>query len=269
MDEERGQEPRGGNRRAPRAWTHGLRAEAAGVSLLRSGKCLTVVALLTTCLTWPPPAIGVVGSPPPTMSFLRAAQGFAQAVFADVPKARGDAANYATEVAHQCHGILRGAPDNEQFKQLASEAELAVLDAFSEAFFHARVAFASRVAHLRWGNASITELVHARAAQDRAEATVAPPRLCADLEAWRASDYRIVPEATRGFLKAYFIAHEGSEASNEAILKRLAPGEGPAMKKLAHSIEHLEAKSTPMLRKAIKAPLFSMGRALGLGSAAL
>lgn len=225
---------------------------------------LTVTVALW-CVAVPCLAFGASENPAATLKFLRADREFAQAVRAKVPAAQASANGFATEVTAECPHILGDVPHTAAFKQLASEATLAMLDVFARPLVQAGVVFADHVARLRWSSGPLTRLVHRHAAEERAEAKVLPPHLCADLKAWLASDYRIVPQGTQTFLRTYLAAREGPEASDEAILGKLTRYERPSMRALADTIKHLEAQSAPLLREAIKGPIARLSQGLGIG----
>jgi len=227
-------------------------------------KSLLAAVIAVWCLALPHIALGASANAAATLSFLRADHAFAQAVRAKIPAAEGSANSLVTEVTAECPDVLGDAPHTGGFSQLASETSLAILDVFAGPLVQAGLVFAERVERLRWSSRSLTRLVHVHAAEERAEAKVSPPHLCADLNAWLASDYRIVPQGTETFVRTYLAAREGPETSDEAILGKLTPYERPSMKALAGTIKHLEAASAPLLREAIKGPTARLNQALGV-----
>jgi hypothetical protein len=230
---------------------------------------LLVVAVALWWVALPCLALAAPGNSAATLNFLRADHVFAQAVRTKIPAAQTSANSFVTEVAAECPHILGDAPHTAGFGQLASEASLAILDVFDRPLVQAGVVFAERVERLRWSSRPLTRLVHVHAAEERAEARVAPPHLCADLNAWKASDYRTVPQGTETFVRTYLAAREGPEASDEAILGKLTPYERPSMRVLARAVKHLEAQSAPLLREAIAGPIARLSEALDVSPSEL
>jgi hypothetical protein len=97
-----------------------------------------------------------------------------------------------------------------------------------ESFDHA-------VAPLRWSNATITRQVHGYAASLHELSVLAPPNLCADMQAWRASGFSVVPTTT-----ARFDHHVEAIEGHPLPLTLLAPYEGPAQRALAARVARLE-----------------------------
>jgi hypothetical protein len=104
----------------------------------------------------------------------------------------------------ECPLIVAGSPQNEASEKLTWEIAATMrLVAFRRVA--APIAtFARTVRKLHWSNARLTSSVREYARRLNAEATTAPPDLCADLRTWKASGYTQLPSGTLPFVNAYY-----------------------------------------------------------------
>ena len=128
------------------------------------------------------------------------------------------------------------------------------------------------IAHLRWSDRRLTRLVHAEAGEERGIVTLVLPDVCADITAWRASAYAALPPSAAGFLARVQAIEsssivEPSEESREAVIVRLLrPYEGPAERRTAKRIEHLEAEIDRRLTAAAAAVRAKLAAGLGVSA---
>jgi len=85
---------------------------------------------------------------------------------------------------------------------------------------------------LRWSNRTLTRLVREEAVEERAEVAVEAPPVCAQIEAWKAADYAVLPSSASSFLRHL----EAIEAQDT-----FGPSEEPRELAIAHMLRRYEA----------------------------
>ncbi|HSZ13248.1 MAG TPA: hypothetical protein VK790_04355 [Solirubrobacteraceae bacterium] len=163
----------------------------------------------------------------------------AKADLASTPAIETAEARAAGTVGHECQGVLEGAPDESvieeegplvpepklsgraQGERARSEQEKQTIDLeLAETIFAAayRVvrrpyrAFIATAERLAWSDPTINALVHQDAAQLR-EALAGPPlAVCAEMRAWAASGFHILPPGSKSL-------KESTEAHNKQAVK--------------------------------------------------
>lgn len=123
----------------------------------------------------------------------------------------------------ECANVASHAPRGEGLNAFIQESLDSVGIALEGPNIMATVRFAQDIARLHWRNGTLTTLVHQYAARDQAEAALQPPHLCADLWAWAADSYKVLPQSTRTFLSEASRAEGHSVAPEEEILTLLTP----------------------------------------------
>lgn len=227
------------------------------------------------------------GSVAPAFSAVRGSDAMATHAYleATLAKRRADAAAQAAGVAAiralaakitaSCPGVLGGAPrpvkgepENKSRFEVSVELITASFGAAGPAEYPVLIHFRRVVRRLRWSNRRLTLLLHSLAKEDVAEATIAPPDLCADMSFWVASGYKAVSAGSREYLHRLDvvssitqIAPEPGEREGGALLgleeliaHRLKRYEDPADRALARRALPPQAKITdPRLRPLLEA----------------
>jgi hypothetical protein len=162
------------------------------------------------------------------------------------------------QVRRECPRGAAGSPQDPESTELSDE----VIGAMVVAAYHLDVgalrSFAARVEHLHWSSARLTRTVRSYGAEVAVLAGLAPPKLCADLATWGASDFKTLPPATVHFdaifmpawvklgevppaLKAYENSEERGIAARASILEgELVEGEARAVESWGKIMNELE-----------------------------
>jgi hypothetical protein len=202
-----------------------------------------------------------------TGAYLQASYAFAQAELNDVQASAAAIVARANTIARECPSALTFAPRDAAFGEVAEAIGRSVWLANVGPAHSATLRFANRVAHLRWADRKLTQLVRAIAARERWVAIVALPKVCPAVAVWRKSAYTALPKAVGAFLsrqQAIESAAGFSEESFEARIERqLRRYEDPGERRLAGKIERLERVSGRRLDTAQAAALHKLEAALG------
>jgi hypothetical protein len=160
----------------------------------------------------------------------------------------------AKRVQAECPGALANAPKPDPGPESASTAEYVAEDVIDAAFGAAvsterarRSRFARVVARLRWSNRVLTQLVHEKAAGEAEKATISPPNLCVDIRAWAANGYQAVSASTEHYLHLESAVSARIEGKEALIMRKLAPYESTADKRIVRKIASLEKSVFPAL----------------------
>jgi len=200
------------------------------------------------------------------MAYLRADLEFSKGLGNAEPAAVASAERFVVQTVAECPGALTAAPRTGGFSEMRREAGVAVLFAFARPFDVPALAFARRVSRLRWTSRRLTSRVRLLAVDDREEARLLPPDLCADLRTWTAGGYRSVPAETKRVLASQ--ESEGTHVGDEEILRLLRPLENARMSALARSINGSHAQIAHSVDSALPAILKRMATGLGIEGAA-
>jgi hypothetical protein len=179
----------------------------------------------------------------------------------------------ASEIAAECPSALVYAPRDEAFSELGEEIITVVVYAGAASARALPVRYAGEVGRLRWSNPRVTRLVRRRAAEERGAATITLPDVCADIAAWKANAYAVLPQSASAFLarseaiEAELFVGPSEEEREAAILRLLRPYESPADRTIAKRLERLEAQ----LRKPVYSVVSIVGAKLesALGTSTL
>jgi hypothetical protein len=193
----------------------------ASVAVLACAAC--------ACLLAPSLAAAHGGDAAATRAYLRAGLAYGRGLEREA--LRGEAALEASvsRIAGECPSALTYAPRDEAFGGIDGEIYSTLSSAYwlgTPTLRAATLRFAGAIAHLRWSNRRLTRLVHAEAAEERADTTLVPPGVCADIAAWRGSSYATLPPDALRFLarmgRIEALSFVGfTEESREAIIQRL------------------------------------------------
>jgi hypothetical protein len=226
------------------------------------------------CACLPVPALAAVHADDAaaTRAYLRADDAYEGGAYAEVGAMVAAIEARAGEIAGECPSALTYAPRDAAFGELGEEMGTTVFFAGQVPVRSMILRLAGTIAHLTWSDRRLSRLVRAEAAEERAIAVLALPEVCADIAAWKASAYAALPQSTVGFL-ARLRASESlsvvgpSEEPREAVIRRLLrPYEGPAERRAAKRIEHLEAQIGRRLAAAAAAARTKLAAALGVSA---
>jgi hypothetical protein len=203
-----------------------------------------------------------------TRAYLSASDAYALDAFAELRERVAALQARASEISGECPSALTYAPRDEAFADLSDEIVTVVV--YSSAVLERSLLLreAREIGHLRWSNSKLTRLVHLEAGEENGVATIALPDVCADIAAWKANAYAVLPQSASSFLaRSEAIEDESyvgpSEESREtAILRLLKPYESPADRHLAQRIERLETRTGSRFSSAITAAKAKLGDAL-------
>lgn len=103
------------------------------------------------------------------------------------------------QVQRECPHAAAESPQNGDSTQLSNEVIGAMLLSAYHLDLPALRSFVGVASHLRWSNPRLTRTVHGYASALSTLTKLAPPHVCADVEAWVASGYQALPAATIAF----------------------------------------------------------------------
>lgn len=183
------------------------------------------------------PVATALGKSSPTIRFLRGAQRFDKVLVRDLPRLESSARSFAQQLGGGCPGILTNAPRDEQFGTFGNETLLGLLLASTKPADGAVRRFDREIAHLRWSDHKLTRLVRTLRDSNEAQAKLALPNVCADIQSWAGSGYRTVPTSAEAFIRSESRSEKGPDTKD--VLKALAPHENDSARHLATAIGKL------------------------------
>jgi hypothetical protein len=174
------------------------------------------------------------------------------------------------EIATECPAALTYAPRDSGFKELTEATEMSVVYADVAPVRSATLRLANAISDLRWSNRRLTRLVHSLATAERASATLALPDICADISAWRASAYAILPTNVTEFIARVYKIEAGAGSSEESlgtvIARLLKPYESSVERQTVKRTERLEERVDGRLTKVITVSRRKLAAALGVSA---
>jgi hypothetical protein len=164
-----------------------------------------------------------------TRAYLRADYTYDRSLEREAPAGEAALEASASRIAGECPSALTYAPRDEDYGGIDIEIYATLAKAYwlgTPTLRAATLRFVGEIAHLRWSNRRLTRLVHAEAAEERADTTIVPPEVCADIAAWKGSSYATLPPDAMRFLarmsRIEALSFVGfPEESREAIIRRL------------------------------------------------
>jgi hypothetical protein len=161
------------------------------------------------------------------------------------------------QVQSECPHAAAGSPQNGDSTQLSDEVIGAMVLSAYHLDLPALHSFIATAGRLRWSSSRLTRTVRGYVADLSALAKLAPPHLCADVEAWVSSGFRTLPAATASFDRVFMPAWVGiglhpaglaafAGAQQRSVLKRsdaleaqLADGEARAVERWGDIMDEL------------------------------
>jgi len=176
----------------------------------------------------------------------------------------------ANGIATGCPSALTYAPRDAAFWELGEEMGRSLWYAGLAPARSVTLRLAAELDRLRWSDRMLTRLVHSQASEERAIVGFGAPDVCAQIEAWRVSDYATLPASVEGFLKRAYMAESDStvgqseESREKVIMRLLRRYEGPAERRLAARVERLETRAGNRVFAAFSAVKAKLAAALGV-----
>ncbi len=222
---------------------HGVKASVA-----------VLVCAVCVCLLTPSTAAASVDDVAATRAYLRAGYAYERSLKREAPVGEAVLEASASRIAGECPSALTYAPRDEAFGGIDGEIYATLVNAYwlgTPTLRAATLRFVGEIAHLRWSNRRLTRLVHAEDAEERADTTIVPPDVCADINAWKESSYATLPPDAMRFLarmsRIEALSFVGfTEESREAIIRRL-------LRRFEGAKERAEAKRLARLAASVDA----------------
>jgi hypothetical protein len=173
-----------------------------------------------------------------TDAYLATASTDLHAVIASMPttiNANVDALN--RRYAFECPRVAAGSDQDEAADPMTYEVAGALWSTAYHTDAKIVQSFDAAVRTLRWSNPTITRDVNSYAASLHQLSVLALPDLCADMRAWAAGGFSVIPPTT-----TQFDGHVEAIEGHPLPLALLAPYEGPAQRALAARLASLEGR---------------------------
>jgi hypothetical protein len=210
---------------------------------LMSGLLVTLAALALG----PARALAGRGDIATTQAYIQANYRLVQLTASKIGPIEATLHGVRSQVLRECPKAAAGSPQDTDSEQLSNE----VIGAMVTASVHLVEARASReyvrtAGRLTWSNHALTRAVRAYANKALGLVALAPPKLCADVKSWAASNFHTLPTSTAVFAPRF-------------ISVWIAPGELPpalaqyetaAERPLLRRTRQLEEKFTEMEARA-------------------
>lgn len=231
-----------------------------------------LVCIVSACSAAPIFAYPHTNNAGATRAYLRARGIFERSLRVKLGASLNAIEGRATQIAKECPSALTYAPRDMAFGELGKEASLTVALAGVAPVRSTFHVLAQSVGRLHWTNRKLTRLVRALMREERAAAHIVLPDVCADIAAWKASAYVVLPSSTSRFL-AEVSAIEASpsggppeESVEAAIRSLLRHYENPAERLIAKRVERLEATFSKRMNAAYTAATARLASALGVSA---
>jgi hypothetical protein len=203
----------------------------------RSTVLLILLALAVAPVLAPARALATPQDAAATHAYIKANFALAQASQARAAITQATAVRLTDRVARECHDAGAGSPENEESQKVSYEAAGALWSVIYGADAGPIRAFMRAVAPLRWSNSKLTRSAQSYARSLHELATLALPHLCADVRAWSAGGFRMIPATTIRF-DNYVESIEGHTIAP----RLLAPYERPGDRSIVERTTRLETK---------------------------
>jgi hypothetical protein len=201
--------------------------------------CLATAVLAGLSIA-PTGAMAASGDATATQSYLQANYALVSYFASHIPAARAELASVLTGVRSECPLAAAASPEDVDSEQLSNEVIGTMVTTVVQQNLPPTHTFNRAVRSLRWSNKALTKAVQAYVAKGKTLISLTVPHLCADIEAWVASDYRTLPASTVSF-DARFMP---SWVAPGFLPHALAVYETPQERSLARRIGRLEDKWT-------------------------
>jgi hypothetical protein len=131
-----------------------------------------------------------------THAYISANHALAQASVAQIGAAQAKIERLNRALARECPLVGGGSPQNEASQPISYEVSVALWSLAYGINARAISTFVRSTASLRWSNRALTRAAQSYARNLHGFATLPLPNLCADVRAWKASGFQVVPATT-------------------------------------------------------------------------
>lgn len=165
---------------------------------------LTILAAVAgAVLAIPASTLASAGDAAATQAYIRANYALVHAAAGNIHRSEAGVAGVLAQVRSECPKAAMGSPQDHDSEQLSDEMVGAIVVAGVHPNLAAIQGFIRAAGSLRWSNSRLTSAVHAYVGKAKALSALAPPHLCADIQAWAASGYQTLPASTVRFDAQY------------------------------------------------------------------
>jgi len=169
-------------------------------ALPMGSRCVALLVTTASLLALAPAcALAGSGDAAATRTYIQANYALVQSGGTRLARARSILHNLLRQVEGECPQAAKGSPQNGDSTELSEEVIGTMVTSAYRPDLPAIDSYIRATAHLQWSNHSLTSAVRAYVGKLKAIAALAPPKLCADVAAWRAGGYATLPASTIGF----------------------------------------------------------------------
>jgi hypothetical protein len=198
---------------------------------------MTLIACLAALGGVPAAAAATPADDAATHSYILANYALVRASEALVHTGQVNFESFKHKLIHECNDVGAGSPENEAAEPFSYEATGAIWSVSYGTDAKPIATFVHAVSHLRWSNPRLTQIVKSYASTLHKLATLSPPPLCSDVQAWHANNFGAIPAGVSSFDK-YVESLEAKPISP----KLLAPYEQAGDASLVARTTRLEGK---------------------------
>jgi hypothetical protein len=213
-----------------------MRVHALRRPRLRAAVLALAIAAVAGFATAPALAAADPSDAASTQTYLQGNYTVVRYFTSHIPAVKAEISSVLTGVRRECPLAAAESPENVDSEQLSNE----VIGAMVTTVTQHNLPYISRAIRaaepLRWSNSALTRTVQAYVAQAKALTKLAVPHLCADVQAWVASDFQTLPASTVSFAPRFLAAW----VAPGFLPSSLAAYETPAERTLAHRTAQLE-----------------------------
>jgi hypothetical protein len=185
-------------------------------------RLVSVWAATAVAAALPAPALAGQGDIAATRAYIQADYTLVHNAKVNLATSEAALQRLRHKIAAECPKAAAGSPQDTDSEQLSNELVGAMTVAAIRPDVRAIAAFTNTVRNLHWSNATLTRKVHSYAAKLHTLSTLAAPDVCADVKAWAAGGYRVLPPSTVRFDSGYY---KVEVAVGEVPARLLAPSE--------------------------------------------
>lgn len=165
---------------------------------------LFFLAILLPVLLSPALALGAGREREPTLRYMHAVYRYDRTLVSHIGASKAAVNDAVARIERGCQHVIKRRAAMRHLRQFNDMGE-EVSDALNVAFDASRqsplLALVARVGPLRWRSTAITHYVDAELVMLRSKINRRMPNVCADLRAWKASGYRVLPRPTRSIVR--------------------------------------------------------------------
>lgn len=213
-----------------------------------SKRPLPVLAAALTLAAAPTPALAGPADVAATRAYIQADYTLVHAAKVNLKTSEAALQKLRRRIAAECPKAAAGSPQDTDSEQLSNELVGAMTVAAIQPDVRAIAAFTNTVRNLHWSNATLTRKVHSYAAKLHTLSTLGAPDVCADVKAWAAGGYRVLPPSTVRFDSRYY---KVEVAVGEVPARLLAPSEQPDERPILAHAQRIEGQLSEVEANAV------------------